>query len=106
MTTLRLDLRSSGQTVTVAPGDRLELKLEENPTTGFRWVFAEDGVPCFSLVSDAYEGGGAPGAGGEHKWQMKAVQLGNCELRLFYRRSFEPDASPARSFVLHVKVTG
>ncbi|HMK69278.1 MAG TPA: protease inhibitor I42 family protein, partial [Stellaceae bacterium] len=101
-----VDETFSAQTVELPVGQVMELRLQENPTTGFRWVFAEDGVPCFSLVSDAYEGGGAPGAGGEHKWQMKAVQLGNCELRLFYRRSFEPDASPARSFVLHVKVTG
>ena len=103
---LLVDETFSAQTVELPVGQVMELRLQENPTTGFRWVFAEDGVPCFSLVSDAYEGGGAPGAGGEHKWQMKAVQLGNCELRLFYRRSFEPDASPARSFVLHVKVTG
>ncbi|HMK67555.1 MAG TPA: protease inhibitor I42 family protein, partial [Stellaceae bacterium] len=82
-TMLLVDETFSAQTVELPVGQVMELRLQENPTTGFRWVFAEDGVPCFSLVSDAYEGGGAPGAGGEHKWQMKAVQLGNCELRLF-----------------------
>ncbi|HTS91966.1 MAG TPA: protease inhibitor I42 family protein [Stellaceae bacterium] len=102
---LLVDETFSAQTVELPVGQVMELRLKENPTSGFRWEFAEDGKPYCALVGDTYAGGGAPGAGGEHKWQMRAVQLGTCELRLFYRRSFEPNASPAQSFILYVKVT-
>ena len=102
---LLIDETFFAQSVELPIGQVLELRLKENPTTGFRWIFAEDGEPCCALVSDAFERGTAPGAAGEHRWQMRAVHLGTCELRLFYRRPFDADASPARSFVLHVKVT-
>jgi len=94
------------RTVDLAVGQVIELRLKENPTTGFRWSFAADGKPCCTVVSDAFERKqGPPGAGGEHAWQMKAVRVGNCELQLFYRRSFDPHVPPARSFTLHLKVT-
>lgn len=84
----------------------VELRLKENPTTGFRWKFVDDGSPCCVMVSDDFQRReGPPGAAGEHTWQMKAIHAGACELRLFYLRSFEPDVPPARSFTLHVNVT-
>jgi inhibitor of cysteine peptidase len=99
-----IDQNHSGQTVNLPVGQVIELRLAENPTTGYRWTFAADGAPVCVVVSDRFEGPpGPPGAGGEHTWQIKGAQIGECEIAMQYQRSFEQDAA-ARSFALHVRV--
>ncbi|MGO8919873.1 MAG: protease inhibitor I42 family protein [Stellaceae bacterium] len=94
------------QTVRLPVGQVMELRLKENPTTGFRWSFAADSAPSCTVLCDVFvPRGNPPGAGGEHTWQIKAVREGTCDLRLVYRRSFEPSAEAAQSFTLHVQVT-
>ena len=94
------------QTIRLPVGQVIELRLRENPTTGFRWSFAADGKPACTIVSDAFHRKDAsPGQGGEHSWQLKAVQVGACELQLLYRRPWDAGAPPARSFTIHVQVT-
>ena len=101
-----IDESFSDQVVRLPVGQVIELRLQENPSTGFRWSFAADGRPSCTVVADSFErGAGPPGAGGDHKWQLKAVRAGACHLKLFYRRPFEPDAPPARTFTLDVQVT-
>ena len=94
------------QTVYLQIGQSIELRLKENPTTGFRWSFAAQGKPFCSVVADGFEQlQGQPGAGGEHAWQINAVRPGTCELQLFYQRPFGPLVAPAQSFTLRVQVT-
>ena len=99
-----VDQSQSGQTLDLAVGQVIELRLAENPTTGYRWAFVTDGAPACAVVGDRFEGSnGPPGQGGEHSWTIKGVQPGTCGIAMQYRRSFQPDA-PARSFELHVRV--
>lgn len=94
------------QTVHLPVGQVMELRLKENPTTGFRWSFAADGTPSCTVVGDVFvPRGNPPGAGGEHTWQIKGVRSGVCDLRLVYRRPFEPSTEMAKSFTLRVQVT-
>lgn len=100
----------NGQTVTLEPGQLLELSLAENPTTGFRWHFAEpataeDGPHCL-LVKDSYEPGNphVAGQGGTHRWQFQAGESGACTIELEYRRTWEKGKPPERTFRLHVEV--
>jgi inhibitor of cysteine peptidase len=93
------------QTIHLPVGQMMELRLNENPTTGFRWSFAADGRPFCTVVSDSYTPReGPPGAGGHHAWQIKATRSGNCHLELLYRRPYDPDAASARTFTLDVLV--
>jgi inhibitor of cysteine peptidase len=103
MTTLRLDLRSSGQAVTVAPGDRLEIRLEENPTTGFRWYIEDDKNGVLILEDDAFTRppSGASGAGGTRDLVFKVAKQGQSMLRASYRRSWETQ-KPQATFELTV----
>ena len=95
----------AGKTVNLPVGQVMELRLAENPTTGFRWSFVSKGEPVCVVVGDAYQAqGGPPGRGGEHEWRIEGAQVGECDIALDYRRSFE-QAPPARSFTLHVRVT-
>jgi inhibitor of cysteine peptidase len=101
-----IDDSSLNQTVYVPVGQMIELRLRENPTTGFRWSFASDAGPSCTVIGDSFEQqNGPPGAGGEHAWQIKAVRAGKCHLELFYRRPHDPDVPPAQIFTLDIQIT-
>jgi inhibitor of cysteine peptidase len=96
----------AGQTINLPLGEVLELRLAENPTTGFRWTFTSDGRPACSVVAQSFRPDStAPGAPGEHRWEIRGVHPGICNLDLSYRRGFE-QTPPARTFTLHVRVIG
>lgn len=102
----RVDEHRNGQTVKLAAGEFLEIVLAENPTTGYRWHLAGAGAPQCVLKQDAFEPGdeGVPGKGGIHRWQFQAAEPGAGRIELLYRRSWERDASPGRTFRLQVEV--
>jgi len=95
-----------GKTVDLPIGQMMELRLTENPTTGFRWNFVSKGEPACVVVGDTYHAtGGPPGQGGTHEWRIEGSRVGECDIALDYRRSFE-QVPPARSFTLHIRVVG
>jgi len=104
MTTLKFDLRSSGQTVTVAPGDRLEVQLEENPTTGFRWYIDGDENGVLILENDVFthRSSGVSGAGGTRELVFKVAKQGKVTLHASYRRSWEKQKPSQANFELTV----
>jgi inhibitor of cysteine peptidase len=100
-----VDQNHSGQTIDLPVGQVIELRLAENPTTGYRWTFVADGAPTCVVVSDRFERPtGPPGEGGEHAWQIKGALVGECQIAMQYARSFKPGAT-VRFFALHVRVT-
>jgi|SRR5215469_18766939 len=102
---ISIDQNFNGQTVDLAAGQVMELRLKENPTTGYRWTFVTNGEPICVVVADQYQHPtGPPGQGGEHRWQIKGATVGDCTIALQYGRSFEPNA-PMREFGVHVHVT-
>jgi inhibitor of cysteine peptidase len=104
MTTLSFDLRSSGQTVTVAAGDRLQVQLEENPTTGFRWYIEDDKSGVLILEHDAFAHlrNGVSGAGGTRELVFRVAKQGQTILRASYRRAWETQTPPHATFELTV----
>jgi inhibitor of cysteine peptidase len=108
---LTVDESSGGRTVELAVGGQMEIRLEENRTTGFRWEPATDAGTCAACTpaGDSFtpsaSGAGAPGQGGTHAWRFKAVQAGDCTLAFDYRRSWEGEGAAARTFRLHVHVS-
>jgi inhibitor of cysteine peptidase len=98
---------SNGQTIRLAVGEVIELRLAENPTTGFRWqLMANEGSAC-SVVSDRFEEpSGAPGGGGQHSWMIEATEPGACVIELRYRRRWGEPPEPERTFRVHVLVGG
>jgi inhibitor of cysteine peptidase len=104
MTTIKLDAHFSGRTVTVAPGDRLELQLEENPTTGFRWYVEDDQSGVLVLEHDAFTRlrSGVSGAGGTREFVFMVAKRGQAVLCAYYRRSWEEQKPPQATFELRV----
>lgn len=101
---LVIDQAASGQDFNLSPGQIVELRLPENPTTGFRWKLISDPTPACKLLSDSFAAAGnRPGQGGNHTWTLQAEQKGECFISLTYQRSFEPSAA-AQSFTVRLHV--
>jgi inhibitor of cysteine peptidase len=80
----------TGSETSLAVGDRLEVELEANPTTGYSWEAAPlpDGL---SLVSSEFEepGGSLVGAPGTEVFVFDVVAAGDGILRFEYVRPFD-----------------
>ena len=102
---INVDEHSSGGEVSLAAGDTLQISLTENPTTGFRWHLQSEAQPTIKLVKSSFEPGtSATGRGGIHRWQFQAVRAGTGKIKLEYRRPWEQDSPPGRTFILSVHV--
>jgi inhibitor of cysteine peptidase len=91
-----------GREVTVAAGDRLVLRLPENPTTGFRWTW--EAPNTIQVTRDENEPGSAPGAAGVRVLELIAVEPGRAALELSCRRAWDPNVPPTDRFELTVEV--
>ena len=96
----------SGRTVTVSKGTQIMIQLPANPSTGYSWsvtvsnpgVVSQAGDPVFKPSSSAL------GAGGVYTVWFDATGSGKTDLWLDYRRSWEIDVQPVKTYVLHVVV--
>lgn len=94
-----IDLKGNGRTITVQRGDTVELDLEENPTTGYRWQVS-NGLD--ELESDQYELLSATvGGGGMRKFTFLADS--SYELRLTNCRTWSGEVT-GEPFTLDVVV--
>jgi inhibitor of cysteine peptidase len=105
--TLRLTHADSGSTITLHPDDTLELVLPGNPTTGYTWevkpgseaLLKQQGEPVFTPDSKAL------GAEGRMTFKFDVVATGKGSLVLLYRRPFEPEDKPLRTFGIRIVVS-
>ncbi len=98
--------QDDGTSVSLTPGDAFQVRLSENPTTGYRWHLVDWDRSILDVTLDEFQPYGASsyGAGGEHLWEFVARAPGQSLLQLAYRRRWEA-ATPSRSFSLRVSVT-
>jgi inhibitor of cysteine peptidase len=101
-----LGAQDEGSEITLHQGQTLTIKLEANPTTGYSWEFVEPqdailqqvGEPEFEPESDLL---GAPST---QTLRFEAVQPGQMELKLVYRRPWEEGVDPLETFMVLVTV--
>lgn len=98
-----IEVRTDGSTVRVSVGDRVIVRLQENPTTGYLWSIAGAGDPVDSERDYLVPGGPSPGAAGEHVFVLRAVKAGKAEVAFVLRRPWERDAASGR-FSVHVLI--
>lgn len=82
------------QTVNLGVGQTLDLTLDSNPTTGYRWFLAQPPDPAVVLVeTHAFvrdrETAGQVGAGGREIFTVRGVSPGFTEMVLEYHRPWE-----------------
>ncbi len=104
--TRQLTEADAGHVIELPVGGRLEVRLQGNPTAGFQWevgscdesVVKWNGKPEFNPSNDAL---GAPGTFAS---RFEAVGVGQTKLNLVYRRPFEKETPPVRTFEVTVVV--
>lgn len=104
---VQLTAADSGSTVSLEPGQEIEIRLDSNQTTGFRWnLTKEPETAVLELVGSEYEepGGDVVGQGGTEVWTFRAVAAGSAALELGYFRTFEPE-NVEGTFTLDVDVS-
>ena len=100
-----IDESADGQQRTFAVGQTFEICLGENPTAGYRWRRDLEAPTVAALIGDSFEaGGGPPGASGVHRWRFRAETPGTATLGFSYRRPWETEQAPARTFALVIRV--
>ena len=102
----QLDETFNGQSVTLRPGEVLDIALPEARTTGFQWHVREGAAQVSELEEESTEvPPGPPGRGGLHRWRFRATHPGEANILLHYRRPWEPDAAPGRVFQVQLRVS-
>ena len=101
---LQIDQSQAGCTVQVAVGAAFEVRLPENPTTGFRWHIRSDGTPFCTRLDDHFEAPAeVPGCGGVHSWRFHASQPGQGKIEFVYQRQWEQKAGQDFHVFIEIK---
>lgn len=84
------------------------IKLPENPTTGYEWVYIVDDSEVVNIMKDEYQllenAESIVGTGGHRVCELKGLKEGNTIVYFNYIRGFEVDEEPVESFKLYVSV--
>ena len=114
---VRLTDADNGATVKLALGGTLTITLESNPSTGFSWSLAGLAGPELELVGEPLY---VPpvsttpivGAPGTQVFTFRTTGIGMppagtpaiVQVALDYKRGFEPDAAPEKTFRVTVEI--
>jgi inhibitor of cysteine peptidase len=104
--TITIDEQNAGDVIELKAGDMLVVSLDGNITTGFNWIPAtQDSILLEQLgeaeVTSESEQLGAPG---KIVLQFKAIATGQTNLRLEYKRAWEEDVEPEKTFEVTIVV--
>ena len=101
---IEVDETRNGGQFDITVGECIEMRLSENPTTGYRWHL--DLLDGFALKCehDLFETTQqAPGAPGLHRWRLRAIEEGVARVELHRRRSWEAGAVGTFAITVRVK---
>jgi inhibitor of cysteine peptidase len=88
-----VDITAENTEVAVAPGDRVMVRLDENPTTGFQWVpRSPSGVLDLESSEFRPPSTTAPGAAGERTVVFRAARPGHERVHIELKRTSESGA--------------
>lgn len=100
---IELKEKDAGIRTRMKVGERATIRLEENPTTGFRWAADFDDA-VIALVDDRYEGPEEPrGAGGVRVLVFEAVRSGSAALSCAKKRAWGAP-EPVATFAVELEV--
>ena len=107
MAEINVDIASDGRSLAAALGDEVVVRLDEIPTSGYRWEVREFDPAVLERLDDEFTpfAGAGLGAGGTHEFRFRVVGRGQTALRLTHRRSWEPATAAADELNTTVAVT-
>jgi inhibitor of cysteine peptidase len=96
----------NGKIIELSRGERLSLRLGENPTTGYRWALSKNDPEILASSGDQYTqaGDGGIGGGGHRAFTFEARKEGRASLEFKHWREWEGERSVTQRFALTVQV--
>jgi predicted secreted protein len=90
-----------GQTIDIGADSEFAIliALESNPSTGYSWQASYD-ESLLELVEESYE---LVGAGGTELFRFKALEKGEAEITMVYKRPWETEILEQKVFTVDVK---
>ncbi|MBI2907706.1 MAG: protease inhibitor I42 family protein [Chloroflexi bacterium] len=111
---MTVDESSNGKEVKIAPNGALQVVLDSNVTTGFKWELTSiSDSKVVEKVSNTYETlkqkrkegePPLPGAGGTEFWSFKALKKGTANISMEYSQPWAGGTKGAEKFRLTVVV--
>lgn len=99
--------QNNGKDIDLISGETLVVKLASNRSTGYTWTVSGDPAPL-TLDKTSYhkstKSAAAVGSPGVQIFHFSATAAGIATLNLVYRRSWEYNMPPAKTFTLRVNV--
>lgn len=98
--------QDNGKDIDLPAGGTLVLRLKSNPSTGYTWAVKGDPSPLRLVKSSTKKNGQnshVVGAPVTQEFRLTAVSAGMGSLTLEYRRPWEHDVAPVKTFQVRVK---
>lgn len=94
MAEIDLELADAGRSRAAAPGDLVIVRLDETPTSGYRWELDSHDPAVLQPDGDDYDPppGDTLGGGGTRKFRFKVIRSGTSPLKLIRRRPWDADS--------------
>jgi inhibitor of cysteine peptidase len=105
MSEITVTQNDRGGSFEAAPGDVVLIRLEENPTTGYRWEIEEVDTSVLDPTDTDYSMSDEAGigGGGVRTFAFTARSSGTTRVRLRLRQEWDPE-NPAEDFEAAVTV--
>lgn len=106
MSEIHVEQSDHGKTLKAHPNDVVEIRLDENLTTGYGWETAEIDSSVLEPLDSSYteHPGSLLGRGGVRTFRFKAGSPGSAQLRLRLRRPWEPVDAAIEHFEITIEV--
>ncbi len=97
-----------GKSVEVPIGEDFEVRLDENPTTGYRWAVEPGSQDAVTLTRSDFirSAGGGFGVGGVRVFTFHTEKTGPVSLNFKHWREWAGDDSVVARFTIIVKISG
>jgi len=95
-------LENVNSKMNLTSGQIFKLQLEENPSTGYRWIPSYDGN-YFEKISEEYiTNSTSPGSPTTHLFIFKALKTGEQNIKMIYKRDFEKTIVNEKVFFIKI----
>ena len=104
---VQLDANSNGTQQELARGQTITVALDSNPTTGYSWAVSDVDQNVLRQLGDpSYQSSNTNlvGSGGVQSFRFEAANAGMTTLKLVYRRPWETNVAPIKTYTVQVAV--
>ena len=107
-TTITIKEDNQKEKYSLRKGDIVEVVLNANPSTGYKWQIVNIDSSKLKIVDETYTSEKVKrdivGSGGNKIYLFKAINKGNTAIDLIYSRPFEKDLPPKKKFHLNLNI--